>query len=74
MIDMSQKKGDTRAEIKINADTEETNINGQEQNTTDKWEENISDYFSSEEVDALGEIGNICIGNSATTMYALIGH
>lgn len=72
---MSQIKGDTRANVKINADDKETNnINGHEQNSTDKWEENISDYFSSEEVDALGEIGNICIGNSATTMYALIGH
>lgn len=71
---MPKVKGDARADIKNNADVKENSMNGQDQTMTDKWEENISDYFSSKEVDALGEIGNICIGNSATTMYALIGH
>lgn len=36
-------------------------------------QENISDYFNHDEIDALGEIGNICMGRSATTMYALLG-
>lgn len=36
-------------------------------------QEDISAYFSADEVDALGEIGNICMGSSATTMYALLG-
>ncbi|MGE4354556.1 MAG: flagellar motor switch phosphatase FliY [Oscillospiraceae bacterium] len=35
--------------------------------------EDISKYFSPDEIDALGEIGNICIGTSATTMSALVG-
>lgn len=35
--------------------------------------EDILRYFTPEEVDALGEIGNICMGNSATTMHTLIG-
>lgn len=35
--------------------------------------EDISRYFSADEIDALGEIGNICIGTSATTMSALVG-
>ena len=35
--------------------------------------ENISKYFTAGEVDALGEIGNICIGTSATTMSTLVG-
>lgn len=35
--------------------------------------EDISGYFTPEEIDALGEIGNICMGTSATTMYALLG-
>jgi flagellar motor switch protein FliN/FliY len=35
--------------------------------------EDISQYFSAGEIDALGEIGNICIGTSATTMSALVG-
>ena len=33
----------------------------------------ISEYFDPVEIDALGEIGNICMGTSATTMYALLG-
>ncbi|MEL4106731.1 flagellar motor switch phosphatase FliY [Oscillospiraceae bacterium WX1] len=35
--------------------------------------EDISTYFTPDEVDALGEIGNISMGNSATTMHALLG-
>lgn len=35
--------------------------------------EDITKYFSSEEIDALGEIGNICMGTSATTMNMLLG-
>ncbi|NCB27436.1 MAG: flagellar motor switch phosphatase FliY, partial [Bacteroidia bacterium] len=35
--------------------------------------EDISRYFSLEEIDALGEIGNICMGTSATTMNMLLG-
>ena len=38
-----------------------------------KLEENIRDYFSDTEIDALGEISNICMGTSATTMHALLG-
>lgn len=36
-------------------------------------QEDISEYFNHDQVDALGEIGNICMGTSATTMYALLG-
>lgn len=39
----------------------------------DNLEEDISEYFSPTEIDALGEIGNICMGTSATTMYTLLG-
>ena len=35
--------------------------------------EDISVYFDNDQIDALGEIGNICMGTSATTMYALLG-
>lgn len=31
------------------------------------------DYLTKEEQDVLGEIGNICMGTSATTMYTLLG-
>lgn len=30
--------------------------------------------LSPQEIDALGEIGNICMGTSATTLYTLLGH
>ena len=33
-----------------------------------------SEYLTSEEKDILGEMGNICMGASATTMYTLLGH
>ncbi|NLA86779.1 MAG: flagellar motor switch phosphatase FliY, partial [Clostridiales bacterium] len=36
-------------------------------------QEDITEYFTPVQVDALGEIGNICMGTSATTMYALLG-
>ncbi len=36
-------------------------------------QEDITAYFDPDQVDALGEIGNICMGTSATTMYALLG-
>jgi len=32
------------------------------------------DSLSSEEIDALGEIGNISMGTSATTLFTLLGH
>lgn len=35
---------------------------------------NVEDYLSKEEVDVLGEIGNICMGTSATTLYQLLGN
>ena len=36
-------------------------------------QEDITVYFTPEQIDGLGEIGNICMGTSATTMYALLG-
>ncbi len=34
---------------------------------------NVGDYLTSDEQDLLGEIGNICMGTSATTMSTLLG-
>ena len=34
---------------------------------------NLDDYLSKSEQDALGEMGNICMGTAATTMYTLLG-
>lgn len=33
-----------------------------------------NDYLTPDEKDILGEVGNICMGASATTMYTLLGH
>ncbi len=35
-------------------------------------ESRFADALTSDEIDALGEIGNICMGTSATTMYTLL--
>jgi len=34
----------------------------------------VQDVLSSQEIDALGEIGNISMGTSATTLFTLLGH
>lgn len=34
---------------------------------------NVNAYLSQDEQDALGEMGNICMGTAATTMYTLLG-
>lgn len=34
---------------------------------------NLETYLSRDEQDALGEMGNICMGTAATTMYTLLG-
>jgi flagellar motor switch protein FliN/FliY len=39
----------------------------------DAFREDISAYFTHDEIDAIGEISNIAMGTSATTMYALLG-
>ena len=36
--------------------------------------ENQDIGLSSQEIDALGEIGNISMGTSATTLFTLLGH
>ncbi len=40
----------------------------------DEETEDIYQFLDPVEVDALGEIGNICMGNSATTMSNVLGH
>ena len=39
----------------------------------ESFREDILQFFDSNEIDALGEIGNICMGTSATIMYTLLG-
>jgi len=46
---------------------------GEAPETDESRREDISRYFSPAEIDALGEIGNICMGTSATTMNMLLG-
>lgn len=39
-----------------------------------EMQDKCDEYLSAQEKDFLGEIGNICMGAAATTMYALLGH
>jgi len=41
---------------------------------TEETTENIAEYLTTDEIDAIGEIGNICMGTSATTMSSILGH
>lgn len=43
-----------------------------EEETPAETERNVNDYLTPEEVDLLGEIGNMCMGAVATTMYSLL--
>lgn len=54
----------TDDDIDDDVDTTEEEIKG----------EDVSDYLSPIEADALGEIGNISIGSSATTLSTLLNH
>jgi len=48
-------------------------LNGGLMNTEEASEPEY-DVLSSQEIDALGEIGNISMGTSATTLFTLLGH
>ncbi len=36
--------------------------------------EDIEGFLTTDQIDAIGEIGNICMGTSATTMSSILGH
>jgi len=52
---------------------EDTTIETQEELEKKYREDNLV-HLTSDQIDALGEIGNICIGTSATTLNTLLGH
>lgn len=49
-------------------------LNGGSSSDTDSFSTSTSEGLSSQEIDALGEIGNISMGTSATTLFTLLGH
>lgn len=78
MSDMTQEEIDALVNGTRTAVTQEMFAEGEKESQTIEGadtaiREDISAYFSPEQVDALGEIGNICMGTSATTMYSLLG-
>lgn len=78
MSDLTQAEIDALINGSIGTMTQEAMLEDEkEQRTFEEIDasvqEDISLYFNAPEVDALGEIGNICMGTSATTMYALLG-
>lgn len=65
--------GDMLSQAEIDALLNGANIDDEPVETeTDLLKENIN-YLTPEEKDAIGEIGNISMGTSATTLYALLG-
>ena len=51
-------------------------IDARMKGTMDNIEDNNSSFeeLTEEEIDALGEIGNIGMGTAATTLYTLLSH
>ncbi|MCX8130314.1 MAG: flagellar motor switch phosphatase FliY [Clostridia bacterium] len=49
-------------------------LNGTSISSSDSAMTNEGEDLSTQEVDALGEIGNISMGTSATTLFTLLGH
>ncbi len=69
--------GETLSQAEIDAllkgiNPNENNNKSNNGDTFEKREEEIE--LTKEEIDVLGEIGNISIGTSATTLFALLGH
>ncbi len=60
--------GDMLSQAEIDALLNGGTLNTEEASTPD------TDVLSSQEIDALGEIGNISMGTSATTLFTLLGH
>lgn len=62
--------GDMLSQAEIDALLNGTSLSGFSADV----QENESDDLTVQEIDALGEIGNISMGTSATTLYTLLGH
>ena len=56
------------------ADGVSSSVVAQARDEIEEIAEDISEYLSTDEIDAIGEIGNICMGTSATTMSSILGH
>ena len=63
--------GENKAEVTVGMKTDTEDIN--EMDTELSKLDRSSQYLTAEEKDLLGEMGNICMGASATTMYTLLG-
>lgn len=49
-------------------------LNGSSLGFANKSQDDSAENLTPQEIDALGEIGNISMGTSATTLYTLLGH
>lgn len=69
MVDQAQKEGE-------NGQTAESDgpVVAQSTDNSGEMPEDITGYLSTDQIDAVGEIGNICMGTSATTMSSILGH
>lgn len=65
--------GDMLSQAEIDALLSGTLNMDEDTDRTDSTDNTGSNVLTSEEIDALGEIGNISMGTSATTLYMLLG-
>jgi chemotaxis protein CheY-P-specific phosphatase CheC len=70
MVDQAQKEG----EEGVRPPRRPARLWHSTRTTTAKCRRTSSGYLSNDQIDAIGEIGNICMGTSATTMSSILGH
>ena len=69
MVDQAQKEG----EEGVTSETEGPVV-AKHLDNNGEMPEDIVGYLTNDQIDAIGEIGNICMGTSATTMSSILGH
>lgn len=69
IVDQAQQES-----VSAPADPASGAVVAQTRDELEEMVENISDYLTTDEIDTIGEIGNICMGTSATAMSAILGH
>lgn len=69
IVDQAQKEGEEGQAAEAAGP-----VVAQHQDNNGEVPEDITGYLSNDQIDAIGEIGNICMGTSATTMSSILGH
>ena len=70
MVDQAQKEGEDGQ----TSESEGPAVAKHTDNCGTEIPEDIQGFLTGDQIDAIGEIGNICMGTSATTMSSILGH